>query len=176
MADFLPTKEADLQKFSISLFEGSEQTMLGPRRDFSGPISSTQVVGTWLNGWRAQLAAPPGMILVIRCAEFVALCQRSPDLMSFAYPTSTMLPIYCRSSNRLRWLESLIGFQTPGTVRSMNCRCVPRPMRLSAGSNDSRPIGEKGMDYRFERIQNHLEGCLQQAGIFERTVEVAATL
>ncbi len=27
------------------------------------------------------------------------------------------------------------------------------------------------MDYRFDRIQSHVEGCLQQAGVFERTVD-----
>lgn len=29
------------------------------------------------------------------------------------------------------------------------------------------------MDFRFDRIQNHFEGCLQQAGVFERSVEGA---
>jgi hypothetical protein len=44
-------------------------------------------------------------------------------------------------------------------------------MQLAVGSSGSRRVGDVDMDYRFDRIQSHLEGCLRQAGVFERTVE-----
>ena len=44
-------------------------------------------------------------------------------------------------------------------------------MQLAVGSSGSNRVGNVDMDYRFDRIQSHLEGCLQQAGVFERTVE-----
>jgi hypothetical protein len=80
----MPTEQPDLQRFSIRLFEESEQSPIGPRRILLIPQGSTGTIGTWLNGWRRRLADPPGTILVVRRAEFVALYQRAPDLMSFA--------------------------------------------------------------------------------------------
>jgi hypothetical protein len=116
----IPTEQSDLQRFSIDLFEESDQPRTGSRRILLIPQGSTGVIGTWLNGWRRRLADPPGTLLVVRRAEFVALYQRAPDLMSFAqsevHAATGLLPLVepgtlARISGRLPdgWYGDAIG-------------------------------------------------------------------
>ena len=42
---------------------------------------------------------------------------------------------------------------------------------MAIGSSNSRLLGDIDMNYRFDRIKSHLEGCLQQAEVFERAVD-----
>jgi hypothetical protein len=93
----LPTEQTDLQRFSIDLFEKPEESQSQSLRIILIPQASIETIGTWLNGWRSRLADPPGTLLVMRHAEFVALYRRAPDLMSFAhsdvYDATEMLPL-----------------------------------------------------------------------------------
>ena len=123
----IPTEQSDLQRFSIHLFEESERRPTGPRRILLVPQGSTGAIGSWLNGWRRRLAAPPGVLLVVRHAEFVALYQRAPDLMSFAqsevHEATGLLPLVepatsAKISERLpdAWYEPLDAL--PGRMPS----------------------------------------------------------
>ena len=44
--------------------------------------ASSNAVGPWLNGWRRPLSDPPGSMLVIRHADFVAFQRDAPDIGS----------------------------------------------------------------------------------------------
>jgi hypothetical protein len=123
----LPTEQKDLLRFSIGLFENSEEPPLRERRIILVPQASTGTVGSWLNGWRRQLANPPGTLFVIRRADFLALYRRAPDLMSFAqseiHETTDMMPlidqdILIRISGKLpdAWNEPLNAL--PGVMPS----------------------------------------------------------
>jgi hypothetical protein len=123
----LPTEQIELQRFSIGLFERPEEHTPGSRRILLIPQASTQAIGAWLNGWRRQLADPPGTLLVIRRVDFVALYRRAPDLMSFAqsetHEVTGLLPLLDqatidRTSERLpdAWYEPLNAL--PGALPS----------------------------------------------------------
>jgi hypothetical protein len=93
----LPTSLSALQMFSVGLSEAHESGSPDKRRILLVPQASIEAVGAWLNGWRHQLAMPPGCILAIRRADFVTLCRRAPDLMSFAqsdiHEATGLLPV-----------------------------------------------------------------------------------
>ena len=96
----LPTADADLQKFSIQLFEDEGLEHLTAPRVFLVPQATTESLGAWLNGWRRRLADPPGTLLVVRRADFTLLFRRAPDLMSFAqsevHEATGLLPLIRR--------------------------------------------------------------------------------
>src|SRR5262249_32591060 len=85
-----PTDRNSLMNFSIKLFDISEdsngptQSETRSRRVILVPQASTNAVSSWMNGWRRQLAVPPGTLIVIRRADYHLLFRRAPDLMSFA--------------------------------------------------------------------------------------------
>ncbi len=45
--------------------------------------ASAKAIGPWLNGWRRPLSEPPGSLLVIRHADFLAFQRAAPDLTSY---------------------------------------------------------------------------------------------
>jgi hypothetical protein len=116
LADFpdspvlLPIEQTDLQRFSIDLYEQAEQCSNASRRFLLIPQASTEPVGAWLNGWRRRLADPPGTVIVIRRSDYVALCRRAPDLMSFAqadvHESTGLLPLIDRATLE-RWPSQL---------------------------------------------------------------------
>jgi hypothetical protein len=93
----LPTKQSEIQLLSILLCETPESETRDRRRVLILPQASTESIGPWLNGWRGQLAQPPGTILVVRSGDFHSLTLRAPDLMSFAlsgiHDTTGLLPL-----------------------------------------------------------------------------------
>lgn len=64
--------------------------------------ASSNAVGPWLNGWRRPLSDPPGSMLVIRHADFVAFQRDAPDIASFVgpriYDASTMLSVFSKTT------------------------------------------------------------------------------
>lgn len=93
----LPTDKNGLQQMSLALSESSTGERPTRRRFFLIPQGSSEIIGSWMNGWRSQLAEPPGTVLIIRHADFVSLLRRSPDLMSFAqsetHDATNLLPL-----------------------------------------------------------------------------------
>lgn len=62
-------------------------------------FASGMIVGPVLNGWRRQLADPPGSIIVLRCAESRGFARCAPDLASFVQTkgkAEEFLPIWPR--------------------------------------------------------------------------------
>ncbi|HVA49461.1 MAG TPA: hypothetical protein VNH11_24050 [Pirellulales bacterium] len=121
----LPSNQVALQRFSIELYENVDQSAPIPRRFLLVPQASAESVGAWLNGWRQRLAASPGTVVVIRRADYAALCRRAPDLMSFAHSdvhdATGLLPLLdCNAVGRLpdrlpsAWNEELHAL--PGEI------------------------------------------------------------
>lgn len=81
----LPSQRSELERFSIDLYEQVEPDATATRRFLLIPQASTESIGAWLNGWRQRLSDSPGTVVVIRRADFSALCRRAPDLVSFAH-------------------------------------------------------------------------------------------
>ena len=114
----LPSDPAGLQRFSIHLYEDVNQASPA-RRFLLIPQASTESLGSWLNGWRQRLSDSPGTIIVIRRADYAALCRKAPDLMSFAHSdvheATGLLPLIARDtfttevSKKLpdKWYEQL---------------------------------------------------------------------
>ena len=87
--------------------------------------ASSNAVGPWLNGWRRPLSDPPGSMLVIRHADFVAFQRDAPDIASFVgvriYDVSTMLSVFSKTTHeRLKArlpdeIEAVLS-RLPGTL------------------------------------------------------------
>lgn len=87
--------------------------------------ASSSVVGPWLNGWRRPLSDPPGSMLIIRHADFVAFQRDAPDIASFVgariYDASTMLSVFSKTTyERLKArlpdeIEAVLS-RLPGTL------------------------------------------------------------
>lgn len=93
----LPTSLSALQSLGLNLFANGLGKAPQALRMLVIPQASPPSIASWLNGWRSVLAAPPGTLLIVRCADFIELHRRAPDLMSFVesevYDATDMLPL-----------------------------------------------------------------------------------
>ncbi len=98
----VPTTAAELQRFSLALFEEVQNAPNATLRVYLIPQASTEAVGGWVNSWRQPLATTPGTLLVVRRADLMELTRRAPDLMSFAqsdvYESTGLLPLVTRDT------------------------------------------------------------------------------
>jgi hypothetical protein len=111
----VPTDETALRRFGLHLFEAADQPV--SMRIFLVLQASSDIVGSWLNGWRRRLADPPGTLVVTRHADLMALYRSAPDLMSFAqseiHEATGLLPLVTKQT--LEQLSNALpaGWQEP---------------------------------------------------------------
>lgn len=78
--------------------------------------AASETIGPWLNGWRSALAKPPGTLIVIRYADFIAFQRHAPDLAGFIGPkihdASSFLSLWSQETSKRLQIELPKDFAT----------------------------------------------------------------